>query len=33
MHNVDLEVSLILYLCDEDVGVKKLLKADGSRFE
>ena len=33
MQNEDLEASLVLYLCLEDIGVKKLQKADGSRFE
>ena len=30
MQNEDLEASLVLYLCLEDIGVKKLQKAYGS---
>ena len=33
MQNEDLEASLNLYLCLEDIEVMKLQKADGSRFE
>ena len=33
MQNVDLEGSLVLYLCLEGIGVKKLLKAEGSRLD
>ena len=33
MQNVDLEESLVLYLSFEDTGVKKLLNAEGSRFD
>ena len=33
MQNVHLEGSLVLYLCLEDIGVKKLLKAEGSSFD
>ena len=33
MQNVDLEGSLVLYLCFEDTGVKKLLNAEGNRFD
>ena len=33
MENVDLEASLVLYLCVEDIGLKKLPKVDASRYE
>ena len=33
MQNLDLEGSLVLYLCFEDTGVKKLLNAEGNRFD
>ena len=33
MQNIDLKGSLVLYLCLEDIGVMKLLKAEGSRFD
>ena len=33
MENVDLEASLVLYLCLEHRGLKKLPKVDASRYE
>ena len=30
MENVDLEASLVLYFCLEDIGLKKLPKVDAS---
>ena len=33
MQNVDLEASLVAYVCLEGVGVNKLLKEDGRKFK
>ena len=33
METVGLEASLVLYLCVEDIGLKKLPKVDASRYE